>query len=105
MKFAQGIFVFLAAGFLTLQVSAQAEKDIIGVASGSPDHTTLVAAVKEAGLVSTLQGKGPFTFFAPTNSAFDKLPAGTVSGLLKPENKAKLTAILTYHVVAGNLDA
>lgn len=105
MKFAKGIFVFLAAGFLTLQVSAQAEKDIIGVASGSPDHTTLVAAVKEAGLVSTLQGKGPFTVFAPTNAAFDKLPAGTVSGLLKPENKAKLTAILTYHVVAGNLDA
>jgi uncharacterized surface protein with fasciclin (FAS1) repeats len=71
----------------------------------SKDHTTLVAAVKAAGLVDTLEGKGPFTVFAPTNEAFDKLPAGTVDTLLKPENKAKLTAILTYHVVPGKLTA
>ena len=95
----------LAAAVFTMHVSAQVQKDIVAVAAGSPDHTTLVAAVKAAGLVTTLQGKGPFTVFAPTNAAFDKLPAGTVAGLLKPENKAKLTAILTYHVVAGNLDA
>jgi uncharacterized surface protein with fasciclin (FAS1) repeats len=71
----------------------------------SKDHTTLVAAVKAAGLVETLQGAGPFTVFAPTNEAFDKLPAGTVGTLLKPENKATLTKILTYHVVAGKWDA
>jgi uncharacterized surface protein with fasciclin (FAS1) repeats len=71
----------------------------------SKDHTTLVAAVKAAGLVETLQGKGPFTVFAPTNSAFDMLPAGTVDTLVKPENKAMLTKILTYHVVAGNMDS
>ena len=69
----------------------------------SKDHTTLVAAVKAAGLVDTLKGKGPFTVFAPTNAAFDKLPAGTVDTLVKPENKAKLTKILTYHVVPGTL--
>ncbi len=76
-------------------------KDIIDNAVNSKDHTTLVAAVKAAGLVETLKGDGPFTVFAPTNEAFDKLPAGTVSTLLKPENKATLTKILTYHVVAG----
>jgi len=76
-------------------------KDIIDNAVNSKDHTTLVAAVKAAGLVDTLKGKGPFTVFAPTNAAFDKLPAGTVDGLLKPEAKATLTKILTYHVVAG----
>jgi len=86
-------------------VVAKAEGDIVGVASGSKDHTTLVAAVKAADLVATLQSKGPFTVFAPSNSAFDKLPAGTVDNLLKPENKALLASILTYHVVAGNLDA
>ncbi len=80
------------------------EKNIIENASNSKDHTTLVAAVKAAGLVDTLQGKGPFTVFAPTNEAFDKLPSGTVDELLKPENKAKLTSILTYHVVAGKYD-
>ncbi len=79
-----------------------AEKDIVANASKSKDHTTLVAAVKAAGLVETLQGKGPFTVFAPTNEAFEKLPAGTVETLVKPENKKKLTAILTYHVVAGD---
>ena len=76
-------------------------KNIVQNAVNSKDHTTLVAAVKAAGLVDTLQGPGPFTVFAPTNAAFDKLPPGTVDALLKPENKAMLTAILTYHVVAG----
>jgi uncharacterized surface protein with fasciclin (FAS1) repeats len=80
-------------------------KDIIDNAVNSKDHTTLVAAVKAAGLVDTLKGKGPFTVFAPTNAAFNKLPAGTVDTLVKPENKATLTKILTYHVVAGKVDA
>jgi uncharacterized surface protein with fasciclin (FAS1) repeats len=82
-----------------------ATKDIVDNASQSKDHTTLVAAVKAAGLVETLKGAGPFTVFAPTNGAFDKLPAGTVDTLLKPENKDKLKGILTYHVVSGKLDA
>ena len=76
-------------------------KNIVANAVNSKDHTTLVAAVKAAGLVPTLQSAGPFTVFAPTNEAFDKLPAGTVDMLVKPENKAALTKILTYHVVAG----
>ncbi len=80
-------------------------KDIIDNAVESADHTTLVAAVKAADLVGTLKGAGPFTVFAPTNAAFAKLPAGTVDTLLKPENKATLTKILTYHVVAGNFDS
>src|SRR5271155_5361860 len=80
-----------------------ASKDIIDNAVNSKDHTTLVAAVKAAGLVDTLKGPGPFTVFAPTNEAFAKLPAGTVETLLKPENKEMLTKILTYHVVAGRL--
>jgi uncharacterized surface protein with fasciclin (FAS1) repeats len=80
-------------------------KDIIDNAVNSKDHTTLVAAVKAAGLVETLKGPGPFTVFAPTNAAFAALPAGTVDTLLKPENKAALTGVLTYHVVAGKLDA
>ena len=79
-------------------------KNIVENAMNSADHTTLVAAVKAAGLVETLQGKGPFTVFAPTNAAFDKLPAGTVETLVKPENKEMLTKILTYHVVAGKYD-
>ncbi|MFG0228864.1 fasciclin domain-containing protein [Achromobacter sp. 413638] len=79
-------------------------KTIVANALNSADHTTLVAAVKAAGLVDTLQGKGPFTVFAPTNAAFGKLPAGTVDTLVKPENKATLTKILTYHVVPGKLD-
>ena len=82
-----------------------ATKDIIDNAVNSKDHTTLVAAVKAAGLVETLKGAGPFTVFAPTNDAFAALPAGTVDTLLKPENKATLTGILTYHVVAGKMDA
>jgi len=80
-------------------------KDIVENASHSKDHTTLVAAVKAAGLVETLQSPGPFTVFAPTNAAFDKLPEGTVATLLKPENKEKLASILTYHVVSGKLTA
>ena len=78
-------------------------KDIVDNAVNSADHTTLVAAVKAAGLVETLKGKGPFTVFAPTNNAFNALPAGTVEGLLKPEAKATLTKVLTYHVVAGRM--
>ncbi|GAA4014628.1 fasciclin domain-containing protein [Actimicrobium antarcticum] len=84
--------------------SMMASKDIIDNAVNSADHTTLVAAVKAAGLVETLKGKGPFTVFAPTNAAFGKLPAGTVETLVKPENKATLTKILTYHVVPGKYD-
>ena len=80
-------------------------KNIIENAVNSKDHTTLVAAVKAAGLVDTLSGPGPFTVFAPTNEAFAKLPAGTVDSLVKPENKATLTKILTYHVVSGNMDS
>lgn len=82
-----------------------ASKDIVDNAVNSADHTTLVAAVKAAGLVETLKGKGPFTVFAPTNAAFAQLPAGTVDNLLKPENKGTLTSVLTYHVVPGRLDA
>lgn len=80
-------------------------KNIVENAVNSKDHTTLVAAVKAAGLVDTLMSKGPFTVFAPVNSAFDALPAGTVETLLKPENKATLTKILTYHVIAGNFSS
>ena len=80
-------------------------KNIIENAVNSKDHTTLVAAIKAAELVPTLKGAGPFTVFAPTNAAFEKLPAGTVDTLLKPENKATLSRILTYHVVAGKMDS
>src|SRR5712691_6888221 len=80
-------------------------KNIIQNAVNSKDHTTLVAAVKAAGLVDTLQGAGPFTVFAPVNKAFDKLPAGTVPTLLRPENKDHLASVLTYHVVAGRYSA
>jgi len=91
----------------TVMVGGQSmlpSKDIVDNAVNSADHTTLVAAVKAAGLVDTLKGKGPFTVFAPTNAAFAKLPAGTVDTLVKPENKATLTKILTYHVVPGKYD-
>ena len=94
------VVAFVAMAAMTQSATAQT---IVDVAAGSKDHTTLVAAVKAAGLVETLQGKGPFTVFAPVNSAFNKLPEGTVSTLLRPENKSTLTAVLTYHVVAGNL--
>lgn len=98
MKF---LLMLLMGGILT----ASAQKTVVDVAVGSKSHTTLVAAVKAADLVSTLQGAGPFTVFAPTNDAFAKLPKGTVETLLKPENKATLAKILTYHVVAGKIDA
>ena len=86
-------------------VSAAEQKTIVDVAAGSGQFNTLVAAVKAAGLVETLNGKGPFTVFAPTDEAFAKLPAGTVENLLKPENKEKLVAVLTYHVLPGELMA
>ncbi|HEY1008506.1 MAG: fasciclin domain-containing protein [Daejeonella sp.] len=113
MKKISYLVIALIVSALTVQsLSAQTKmvggaamyptKDIIDNAVNSKDHTTLVAAVKAAGLVETLKGKGPFTVFAPTNAAFDMLPAGTVATLLKPENKGMLTTILTYHVLAGN---
>jgi len=91
------------AGVMVGGANMVPSKDIVDNAAGSADHTTLVAAVKAAGLVETLKSAGPFTVFAPTNEAFGKLPAGTVDNLLKPENKAALTGILTYHVVSGAL--
>ena len=86
-------------------ITVNAQKTLVDVAVGSKDHTTLVAAVKAADLVATLQSAGPFTVFAPVNAAFGKLPAGTVDYLLKPENKATLAKVLTYHVVAGSFNA
>ena len=85
--------------------NATADKTVVEIAAGDPSFSTLVAAVKAAGLAETLSGPGPFTVFAPTDEAFAKLPAGTVENLLKPENKEKLAGILTYHVVAGNVKA
>jgi uncharacterized surface protein with fasciclin (FAS1) repeats len=116
MKFVKYAAVVLAASLsaVTLTVSAQvmvggapmySSKDIIDNAVNSKDHTTLVAAVKAADLVQTLKGPGPFTVFAPVNAAFAALPAGTVDNLLKPENKAALTKVLTYHVVSGKMDS
>jgi uncharacterized surface protein with fasciclin (FAS1) repeats len=118
MKKIKSIGLLVAAAFLfnssfaqkmeqTVEVGGAAmypSKNIVENAVNSKDHTTLVAAVKAAGLVETLQTAGPFTVFAPTNAAFDMLPKGTVETLVKPENKATLTGILTYHVVAGKLD-
>jgi uncharacterized surface protein with fasciclin (FAS1) repeats len=103
MKKILSLALIIAASF-TQTIKAQ-QKDIVDIAVGSDAHTTLVAAVKAADLVSTLKTTGPFTVFAPVNDAFAKLPAGTVEFLLKPENKSTLAKILTYHVVAGNLDA
>jgi uncharacterized surface protein with fasciclin (FAS1) repeats len=118
-----GMFAFaMVVGVLSVSASAQMmgmkddnpmvggaamyrTKDIVDNAVNSADHTTLVAAVKAAGLVDTLKSKGPLTVFAPVNSAFEKLPAGTVEMLLKPESKAMLTKVLTYHVLAGNFDS
>jgi uncharacterized surface protein with fasciclin (FAS1) repeats len=110
-------FALAGALLMTGTVSVQAKNPMVGGAAmyptkniienavNSKDHTTLVAAVKAAGLVDTLSGPGPFTVFAPTNAAFDKLPAGTVDTLLKPENKAMLVKVLTYHVVPGRITA
>jgi len=118
MKSIKSLALMLAAAFFMNASYAQMEKtvevggaamypskNIVENAVNSKDHTTLVAAVKAAGLVETLQSAGPFTVFAPTNEAFDKLPKGTVESLVKPENKQMLTGILTYHVVAGKLDS
>ena len=99
------LFVAVLATVLTTSFAAQAQKTIVDIAVGSKEHTTLVAGVTAADLVTTLQSAGPFTVFAPTNAAFAKLPAGTLETLLKPENKATLTKILTYHVIAGTFDA
>jgi len=103
MKTMKNVFVGLFC--LASSLAFSQTKDVVDIAIASKDHTTLVAAVKAADLVTTLKGKGPFTVFAPTNAAFDKLPEGTVASLLMPENKAQLSKILTYHVVSGNLDA
>ncbi len=98
--------IVLAATFSTGSLQAgEKPKNIVEVAAGAEDFSTLVAAVKAAGLVETLSGDGPFTVFAPTNAAFAKLPEGTVASLLKPENKEKLVAILTYHVIPGKVMA
>ncbi len=115
MKKIKLLGLFILSAFISTNGIAQTKmvggakmypsKNIIENAVNSKDHTTLVAAVKAAGLVETLSGKGPFTVFAPTNKAFDALPAGTVETLLKPENKAKLTSVLTYHVVSGKISS
>jgi len=116
MKLVKFAAVVLAASLSAVALTAAAQvivggapmyasKDIIDNAVNSKDHTTLVAAVKAASLVETLKGKGPFTVFAPVNAAFAALPAGTVDTLLKPENKAQLRKVLTYHVVMGKLDS
>ena len=97
--------MILAVATMAFAFVSRAQNTVVDIAVGSKDHTTLVAAIKAAGLVETLQGKGKFTVFAPVNSAFDKLPQGTVTNLLMPESKAALSKILTYHVVAGELDA
>ena len=116
-KILRSFGILAASAFMVVSANAQEKsvtvggapmlpsKNIIENAVNSKDHTTLVAAVKAAGLVETLQSAGPFTVFAPTNEAFNKLPKGTVETLLKPENKAMLTSILTYHVVAGKIDS
>ncbi len=96
-------FALLAAVALAVTPAAAGKKDIVDTAVGAGQFNTLVAAVKAAGLVDTLKGKGPFTVFAPTDAAFAKLPKGTVEDLLKPENKEKLVAVLTYHVLPGKV--
>jgi uncharacterized surface protein with fasciclin (FAS1) repeats len=97
------LIALVALVTLSAEAKAKTHKDIVAVAAGAGEFKTLVTAIKAAGLVDTLKGPGPFTVFAPTDSAFAKLPKGTVEELLKPENKAKLTSILTYHVVAGKV--
>jgi uncharacterized surface protein with fasciclin (FAS1) repeats len=100
-----GFALFVLAGATLTAGTANKQKDLVAVAVEAGSFNTLVAAVKAAGLVETLQGDGPFTIFAPTDAAFAKLPAGTVEDLLKPQNKAKLVAVLTYHVVPGKIMA
>ena len=104
-KILSKLFLGMALFAGIISFAQKATKNVVEVAVGSKDHTTLVAAIKAAGLVETLSGKGPFTVFAPTNAAFNKLPKGTVENLLKPENLKTLQGILTYHVVAGKLDS
>ncbi len=99
------VFTLVTICLVAISSVVSAQKTVVDIAVGSKDHTTLVAAVTAADLVTVLQGAGPFTVFAPVNAAFDKLPEGTVASLLKPENKATLAKILTYHVVAGSIDA
>lgn len=99
------IALIFSAFIISFSTTTMAQSDVVDVAVSSKDHSTLVAAVKAADLVNTLKGEGPFTIFAPTNSAFDALPEGTVESLLKPESKGTLSNILTYHVVAGNFQA
>jgi uncharacterized surface protein with fasciclin (FAS1) repeats len=98
-------FLVLALIAVVSFTQTNAQKTVVDIAVGSSAHTTLVAAVKAGGLVETLQSAGPFTVFAPTNDAFAKLPAGVVQSLLKPEAKATLVKVLTYHVIAGNFEA
>ena len=105
IKLIKIIALYIAVVSMSVNLMAQTKKDIVDVAAGSKAHTTLVAAIKAADLVNTLKGEGPFTVFAPTNNAFENLPAGTLDDLLKPENKSKLAGILTYHVVAGKMNA
>ena len=105
MKIAQFARAGLAAAVIAFTASAAQAKDIVDIAVGSDDHKTLVAALQAAGLVETLQGKGPFTVFAPTDAAFAALPEGTVETLLKPENKDQLVSILTYHVLPAKVMA
>jgi uncharacterized surface protein with fasciclin (FAS1) repeats len=103
--FTTSIFAALAIAFAAVQTQANAGETVVAIAAGNEDFSTLVAAVKAAGLAETLSGDGPFTVFAPTNEAFAKLPEGTVESLLKPENKNKLISILTYHVVPAKVMA
>ena len=110
MKFRVASFIVAAVACVgiarvAMAVNATVDKTVVEIAAGDPSFSTLVAAVKAAGLAETLSGPGPFTVFAPTNEAFAKLPAGTVEDLLKPENKEKLVGILTYHVVPGTVKA
>jgi uncharacterized surface protein with fasciclin (FAS1) repeats len=104
MKLRKQFAMLFATATLSLSAMAQ-QKDVVDVATSSNVHTTLVTAIKAANLVETLKGSGPFTVFAPTNDAFAKLPAGTLDALLKPEAKAQLAGLLTYHVVAGAVDS
>jgi uncharacterized surface protein with fasciclin (FAS1) repeats len=103
--FTTSILAALAIAFAAVQTQANAGETVVAIAAGNEDFSTLVAAVKAAGLAETLSGDGPFTVFAPTNEAFAKLPEGTVESLLKPENKNKLISILTYHVVPAKVMA
>jgi uncharacterized surface protein with fasciclin (FAS1) repeats len=105
MRLIAGFAFVCSLSAVAIALAAEPAKDIVDTAAGNPSFKTLVAAVKAADLVDTLKGKGPFTVFAPTDEAFAKLPKGTVESLLKPENKKKLQAVLTYHVVAGDVRA